>query len=271
MKKFIENIVENEPPYKEFKVTEWDLEKIVNVNSFSITQYCSICDKVCTFKCVNNPFYKLREEYEELKLDSYFLPQFVVYLKNADKSFILAFHCQHDCSEKHYCALHLKNLSIQKIGQYPSFTKEAISEKLRKYKNLIPQYYPELTKAVSAYSQNMSVAAFVYLRRILEHLVDKKYSAYSGNPEGIKFIDKLNEVEKHEKIIPDELKEIKSQIYAVLSKGVHEYKEEECTQLFPAVQFVIEAILDEQLAAAERKRKAAETKKVIADKLKGSK
>ena len=198
------------------------------------------------------------------------MPQFVFYLKDIDDSFVLAFNCQHDCSERHYCILHLKNLTIEKIGQYPSFTKESISEKLRKYKNLIPKYYPELTKAVSAYSQNMSVAGFVYLRRILEHLVDKKYSTY-GELAGIKFIDKLNEVEKYEKIIPDELKELKAQIYSVLSKGVHEYSEEECSQLFPAVQFVIESILDEQLAADERKRKAAEAKKIIADKLKGDK
>ena len=114
----------------------------------------------------------------------------------------------------------------------------------------------------------MSVAGFVYLRRILEHLVDNKYSDY-GNSEGVKFVDKLHEVEKHEKIIPDELDEIKSQIYTVLSKGVHEYLEEECAQLFPAVQFVIESILDEQLAAYERKKKASEAKKIIADKLKG--
>lgn len=271
MKKFIENIVENEPPYKEFKVTGWDLEKIAGINSFSITQYCATCDKSCTFKCSDNPFRKLKEEYDELYCEYPFANPFTIYLEDVDESFVLSFHCQHDCSEKHYCVLHLKNLTIKKIGQYPSFTKAAISEKLRKYKNLIPKYYPELTKAVSAYSQNMSVAAFVYLRRILEHLVDKKYSAYSGNPEGVKFIDKLNEVEKHEKIIPDELDGIKSQIYIVLSKGVHEYLEEECTQLFPAVQFVIEAILDEQLAAAERKRKATEAKKIIADKLKGSK
>lgn len=270
MRKFIENIVENEPPYKEFKVSEWDLEKIVNENSFSVAQYCHTCKNIRTFKCCDNPFHKLKKEYNELYHQNPFIVPFTLYLEDVDESFILAFNCQHDCSERHYCALHLKNLTIEKIGQYPSFTKEEISEKLRKYKNLIPKYYPELTKAVSAYSQNMSVAGFVYLRRILEHLVDKKYSTY-GNIEGVKFIDKLNEVEKYEKIIPDELEEVKSQIYSVLSKGVHEYLEEECAQLFPAVQFVIESILDEQLAVAERKRKATEAKKIIANKLKGDK
>lgn len=270
MKKFIENIVENEPPYKGFEVAVWDLEKIVKQKSFSITQYCNTCGKICTFKCDDKPFRKIEEEYNELNFGDPFAPSFVYYLESVDDSVLLTFHCQHDCSEKHYCALHLKNLTIEKIGQYPSFTKEAISEKLIKYKNLIPKYYPELTKAVSAYSQSMSVAGFVYLRRILEHLVDKKYCAY-GELEGIKFIDKLNEVEKHEKIIPDELKELKAQIYSVLSKGVHEYSEEECSQLFPVVQFVIESILDEQLAAKERMGKAAEAKKLIADKLKGDK
>ena len=268
MKKFIENIVENEPFYKDIKVTATQLIDLLNVKSFSVTQFCNTCKEIRTFKCDDNPFFQIKKEYDE-ECNSYpYFDPIEAYLETISTVMLFAFSCQHDCQEKHYCVIRLHNLTLTKIGQYPSFTKELVGKKLLKYKNLIPKYYPELTRAVSAYSQNMSVAGFVYLRRILEHLVDNKYSDY-GNPEGVKFVDKLHEVEKHEKIIPDELDEIKSQIYTVLSKGVHEYLEEECVQLFPAVQFVIESILDEQLAAYERKKKASEAKKIIADKLKG--
>lgn len=270
MKKFIENIIENEPFYKSIKITLTQLVDLVNVKSFSVVQLCNTCNEIRTFKCEENPLNQIIKEYNELRNTYPYFEPLEAYLQDISTAMMFTFSCQHDCQENHYCVIRLHDLTLTKIGQYPSFTKEIVGKKLLKYKNLIPKYYPELTRAVSAYSQNMSVAGFVYLRRILEHLVDKKYIKYS-NLEGIKFIDKLQEVEKHEKIIPDELDEIKSQIYIVLSKGVHEYLEEECAQLFPAVQFVIEAILDEQLAAVERKKKASEAKKIIADKLKGDK
>ena len=74
--------------------------------------------------------------------------------------------------------------------------------------------------------------------------------------------------EKKEKIVPDDIKEVKEQIYAVLSNGIHEYDEKECIELFPAVQFIIERILDETIYEADKKRKAQEAKLTIQNQLK---
>lgn len=58
-------------------------------------------------------------------------------------------------------------------------------------------------------------------------------------------------------IIPDLLKDIKSKIYSVLSKGVHESTDDECMELFPYMQFVIEQILDERIRRKELDQKIA--------------
>ena len=110
----------------------------------------------------------------------------------------------------------------------------------------------------------MGVAAFVYLRRILEHLVEKRFTG----DKALKFSDKLHEVEKNERIIPIELNPIKNQIYAILSKGVHEYEENECLELFLAVKFVIERMLDMELEKKNNISKANIAMTAIKSKLK---
>ena len=61
-------------------------------------------------------------------------------------------------------------------------------------------------------------------------------------------------------IIPEILREVKSNIYGVLSKGVHENTDDECMELFPYMQFVIEQILDERIRKKELDRKVASLK-----------
>jgi hypothetical protein len=162
------------------------------------------------------------------------------------------------CASVVYFSLLVTGSGIMKIGQYPSFASEEAA-KVKKYKNIIPKYYEELTRSLNSYSQGMNIGAFVYLRRIYEHLIE---SRYSGN-DNTKFIDKLKAVEAEEKIIPEDLTEVKNQLYEVLSKGVHEYTENDCGRMYPFLRFCIEAILDEELAKKERKEKANNAKKAI--------
>ena len=110
-----------------------------------------------------------------------------------------------------FCFLHKDGLI--KIGQFPSFASLRTRD-IKKYKNLIPKFYLELQTSLNAFSQGMGIGAFVYLRRIIESLVDKKYKQYVDTnykrTPGNKLIDRLKEVEKHEQIIPDEIKEAKN-------------------------------------------------------------
>ena len=71
----------------------------------------------------------------------------------------------------------------------------------------------------------MGVASFVYLRRILEDIINKKYiKLFPKDTQDIRFMGKLQAVETKEEIIPHEFDELRTKIYAILSKGVHEYQ-----------------------------------------------
>ena len=266
-KEWMENFLVKEPPYKEIDLTPKSLYHIGLINTLVLTHYCEKCQQLRTFKSNLRPFEDINNchivRFHNL-IPGYSDEQWE---KEYNNVFLIEFTCQHDCGEAHYITLQIANSRIQKIGEFPTFAKEEVNTKLFRYKSLISEFYPELTKAVSAYSQNMGVASFVYLRRILEHLIEGKYKQYGGTAEESKFIDKLHVVEKYEKVIPDDFNEIKNQIYSVLSKGVHEYEESECLTLFPAVKYIIESILDEELLKREKAKKTQEAKKIIQEKL----
>ena len=102
----------------------------------------------------------------------------------------------------------------------------------------------------------MGIAAFVYLRRIYEHIVETEYDRIYGADKNEKasFDEKMKAVDKEMNIIPPELDTQKSKIYSVLSKGIHEYEEEECYEIYPMMKTVIIIMLDKYLMEKERKK-----------------
>lgn len=266
-----QNFLQNYPPYKviNFNYHNWDL--IIHEGTLVIEQFCSKCGKVRSFKTKSlDAFLAVHKNFDEANRIAGLMGKHIVQILAYYKVHfpVLEFSCQHDCGEEHAIPLLIQGETVMKIGQYPTFSKIEVEEGLKKYKNIISKYYPELTKSVSCYSQNMGIPAFVYLRRILEHLVDEKYKKLGNVKEDEKFIDKLKKVEETEEIIPIELESIKSQIYIVLSKGVHEYEEKECLLLYDSVKFVIESILDKEVQKKERAQKAVAAQQAIQAKLK---
>lgn len=268
----IENILQNEPPYKKFEFDfDW-YHKFINVNELSISTFCNKCDAERIFTTNINDEIRgaMRKDVIRLSGGSV-IPVSTVGIKQqsiADrmegKSYLLGIEMKcAKCGELRYYSLLLMENTMIKIGQYPSYVNNEVND-VKKYKNLISKYYPELTRSINAYSQGMGVAAFVYLRRILEHLIEKRFVGDNT----LKFSDKLHEVEKNEVVIPDELDPIKNQIYSILSKGVHEYEENECLDLYLAVKFVIERMLDIELEKKNNLNKASMVMSVIKSKLK---
>lgn len=272
---FFIDLLENQPPYKTISISLNDYAELSECQIVKFESFCPTCGKERTFITANMTSFSHCLKEEIMKQTS--TPK-IVFVKNSSESqkgaaenypvkFLgLSCNCAH-CAEEHYFTIRIDGQSICKIGQYPSFSrKETLS--LKKYKNLISKYYTELTKSVNLYSQGLGIGSFVYLRRILEHLVETKYYALPEHEETARFIDKLKAVQEVETIIPPELEEIKEQIYSVLSKGIHEYTEEECYALYDVVLYVVTAILDQELYKKEKASKIAEVKKIIIDKLK---
>lgn len=269
--KFID-FLQTTPLYMQSEITDSELSLICTNDNFVIEHFCDKCKTKRSFLAQRgSSFSEVMSELMKCNPSpSVASPTqtnngFV--LKKACYS-TLVFECQHRCGERHSITIRFSNDGyVEKVGQYPSFAKLQVEEKLKKYKNVISKYYPELTKSVSLYSQGYGIASFVHLRRILEHLVDEKYKNLSNIQSNVKFIDKLNEVEKIEEIIPQDIVNLKRQIYSILSKGVHEYDESECLSLYESVKFVVEDILDKQITQQERKKKIAEATKAFQSKL----
>lgn len=256
---------EKQPPYKAISTTE-ALWETLSRGNWIIEAYCDVCEKTRSFKLDANStnckwffgYITTRSSSKKVNGGTFSV---------VDKPYFIqfAFVCTH-CGEVHYMSTCCVNDGVMKYGQFPPFANESEHDFV-KYKNVISKYYIELKRSVNAYSQNMGIAAFVYLRRIFEHLVEKEYASIKTPSGKESFDEKMKVVDKEIGIIPVELDAVKSLIYSVLSKGVHEYEEEECLEVYPYMQFIITQILDKYLAEKERKSKLA----AVAELLKGKK
>jgi hypothetical protein len=117
----------------------------------------------------------------------------------------------------------------------------------------------ELGKALGLFSHDAAIGAFAYLRRVFERMIDRSYERQSsaGHP-----VQGFADMRMDEKVaaLKDELPEMvvrNSAVFSVLSLGLHELTEEQCTKHFP----VIKAVLFQMLEQEEHKRKAAMTQR----------
>ncbi|SDP72982.1 hypothetical protein [Clostridium gasigenes] len=155
-----------------------------------------------------------------------------------------------------------KKLILQKIGQDPSnieFHNHNIRDKYSKYKNY-KNIKSDLNKAVISYENNFAVGGFLYLRRVLEKIVDYKYEEVKCNinvdnqaryeEKKVKFIEKIDILKAE---LPEHLTE-NTYIYSILSAGVHSLTEEECSEYFSVVEKSVYFILDELLQLQKRNK-----------------
>ncbi|WP_127942763.1 hypothetical protein [Mycoplasma sp. ATU-Cv-703] len=170
------------------------------------------------------------------------------------------------CDELHSIALYVREGSLTKIGQFPSPVKE-YELKYQKYAKQLGRYYNELLEASFSFSTGQGIGAFVYLRRILEHLVNTKYQKLPKPKEKAKFQEKMTAVERAEKIIPPDFTDERDQLYTLLSNGVHRYTEQECRKLYPFLKMLIECILDKELAKKEEAQKIKDAKIIMKKKI----
>ena len=252
--------LQKEPPYSLFKIEQEDFYFFSKEFEIKMEAFCENCKKERVYKCYNNE--GIKSITKEIICNTSNPGQVNSRPYESMEHFIdLEFVCSY-CKDIHHIPIKVTIRDAMKYGQYPSYAREKTYEVV-KYKNVISKYYTELTRAINLYSQKCGIAAFVHLRRIFEHLIDSKYREYEGTPEGIRFNEKLKAVEKNEQVIPVELDAEKNMIYAILSRGVHEYEEDECYRMYPALEYIITSILDIELKKRQRKKKMAEIKKQI--------
>ncbi len=143
-------------------------------------------------------------------------------------------------------------LFLTKIGQYCSlrdfnenytnrFVKDLKSKELRK----------EYEEALITHDEGHSIAAYVYMRRVIEKLILQKFN----EKERDKSIDDFKQLHFDEKIqylksdLPELLQDKK--IYDLSSAGIHTLTEDECEFYFPILKQSVELILIDE--AKQRK------------------
>lgn len=178
-------------------------------------------------------------------------------IENASRVLVFKFVCS--MNEEHhldYVVLTTDN-SMIKIGQYPSIA-DMTFPKLDDYKHVISkQDRKELGTAIGLFANGVGAGSYVYLRRILERLIDqaKVRAGDKVSDEEFEQARVAERIKMLQRYLPEILIKNKT-IYGILSKGIHELSEEECREYFPVVKECIYQILG--MWESERRKQADE-------------
>ena len=236
----------------------------------SIDCYCNECSKNTTFKSRNTSEKILEKVYLTKKACEKYnrhtgnweieTERFNSMLHEIE-FFTRSFYCPRFQNNKAHditFILRVTGNQITKNGQFPSIATIENSH-LLKYKKLNTEIYKELNTASGLNSHGIGVGAFVYLRRIIEkHIVypviEEMISNGELQKEEIISVDFKQKVNLAKSKLPLVLTD-NTNLYSILSKGIHLLSEQECIKFFPPLLTAIELILDDRLEKLNRKEK----------------
>lgn len=216
----------------------------------SFDMYCTQCKSLSIFRR------KKREYYGTLQIIE---DNHVPIISNGQ--YTIEAECSRNSNHKAIVFVLYETPIIIKIGQFPSLA-DILSPNLRRYKSAIgEQRLRDWSKAIGLTAHGIGAGSFVYLRRIIESLIEDAHNNAKNKNEWDE--DKYTQSRFTEKIqmlsgyLPDFMVQNRA-AYSILSKGVHELDEDLCLEYFPAINSVIELIAEEKLASVEiEKRKNA--------------
>lgn len=156
--------------------------------------------------------------------------------------------------------------TIIKIGQNPSIA-DLVSPKINKYAAVLEKtLIADWQRAIGLRAHGVGAGSYVYLRRIIEKMVilASEQAFANGVIEKETFFKSRwsERIKLLEGYLPSYLVE-NSKVYSVLSKGVHELTEDECSDYFEVIHTSIEIICEEKLAELERAKKAEKGSKAL--------
>lgn len=263
----------NKGLYDTIEITKENIDDLISLTSGSvkINAYCNGCGDMRIF--TGSPIYyydanDMRHDFsqhmlsEELSsLQTYVFSRVIDKEKQSEERqwnwknweceeavrlMVFSFACAMEDSHKIDYVVITDGYSMRKIGQYPSVADLSFPE-LKEYgKVLSKEDMREFRRAIGLHAQGIGVGSYVYLRRIFERIIDSaKNSAIADGA-----IDEETYVSAHVderiKLLKDYLPEMLVNapvFYSIVSKGIHELSEEDCTAFFPVLQESIFMIL----------------------------
>ena len=253
------------------------------LDSQNIYMFCPICNKPMSFqmfpvKMSEDIRNDVLESYTEDSFDEEFstseqfkMSEKIKKIAFENRLFDKVIRCTHDSSHVFKFSFLLQRqgqypdefLTLTKIGQYPSIN-DFSGEHIKSYQKLLNEYKKEYTKALGLFSAGIGIGSFVYLRRVIEFLLEKAFQrAESAGAltredymkETVNDRERNRRLDEKIKLLKDYLPQFMVEnavIYNILSKGIHELDEETCKNIFPVLQKSIELILDEELAMQQK-------------------
>lgn len=248
-------------------------------DSQNIYMFCPLCNKHMSFQMFpvklsddlkNNVLESYSEDFidEEFSTsEQYKMSEKIKKIVSENRLFDKVVRCTHDSSHVFKFSFLLQKrgqypdefLTLTKIGQYPSIN-DFSGEHIKSYQKLLKEYRKEYTKALGLFSAGIGIGSFVYLRRIIEFLLESAFQRAETagaltREQYMKDKNRNRKVDEKIKLLKGYLPEFMvshSEIYGIISKGIHELSEDECKEIFPVLQKSIELILDEEIAMQKR-------------------
>lgn len=172
--------------------------------------------------------------------------------------------CSRDQGHRVYYHFRIENLIVQKIGQYPSLADIANDEVSLYRKKMDRLDAQEFHKAIGLAAHGVGVGSFVYLRRVFERLIDKRFQEFKGVENwddsqfyAVRMEDKIELLKDH---LPEFLV-ANRKIYSILSIGVHALDDKTCLSWFEAMKQSIVIILEDD----KKEKEELERRKVFTD------
>jgi hypothetical protein len=158
--------------------------------------------------------------------------------------------------------------SIFKIGQYPSLA-DISNDESKLYRGVLNEDdSSEFHKAIGLAAHGVGIGSFVYLRRIFERLIYRRFEEFktSENWEDGRFAqmrmeEKIDLMRNH---LPGFLVTSRK-IYSILSLGIHELDEAQCLSFFEILKNSITVILNDDKKKKEELDLRSRLQKSIAD------
>ncbi|MFJ8458167.1 hypothetical protein ACIQ57_03445 [Lysinibacillus xylanilyticus] len=251
----------------------------------NVLMFCPLCNERLSFQLDTVPLSKELKDpfldgYADYQIDDELYTSEVYRMSERIRSIISEngmfdklIRCTHDSSHVFKFSYMLQKegtypnefLTLTKIGQYPSIRDLNIGN-IKPYQKLLKKYKKEYTTALELHSAGIGIGSFVYLRRIIEVLVENAFSKAVKDGKITKDEYEDEKVRERIKLLRDYLPPFivdHTHIYKILSKGIHELDEEECNDMFPVLKKSIDFILDEEIEIQTREKDVNETSKKL--------
>lgn len=269
----------NTPLYKIFKISALDYKelKFLLFGEIVFDCLCTECNQRSTFTTCGFP-----PGASGLKVKSIHTLDFLSAIENIESQLInVVAVCARDDSHSYEFIIKLEedefvertssfdskekiviSYHILKIGQFPTLADISESE-INQFKHLLGEdRYRELKTGIGMGAHGVGIGSFVYLRRVLENLIkdafDEAHKKDSWNSQKIKEYTNKNSAAERirmlEHFVPAFMFD-NTTLYGILSKGIHELTEEECSGYFELLKNSIVHILHEKKEKLEHEKR----------------